>query len=82
MEMENENGQFETSDIALASYLYACGTQLLSINRRDIRRCVFVFKSPDPQLVSEWQEGKANTNALAYYNALQFLKTKIFQGGK
>lgn len=78
--MEMGNGQFETSDIALASYLYASGTQLLSINRRDIRRCIFVFKSPNPQLVSDWQEGKANTNALAFYNAFQSLKTKIFQG--
>lgn len=78
--MKNGNGQFKTSDLALAGYLYACGTQLISIDRKNIKRCLFVFKSPDPKLVSEWQEGKANTNALAYYNALQSLKTKIFQG--
>jgi hypothetical protein len=66
--------------LALASLLFCQGCQLLSIDRSNPRRCVFIFKSPDPLLISEWQEGKTNVNALAFYNAHQALKKKIFQG--
>jgi len=75
-----ETKMYETSDIALSSYLYCCGTLLLSINHDNPHRCIFVFESPNPELISKWQEGKANVNGLAFYNALQTLKRKIFRG--
>jgi len=80
--MKNKNGQFETSDIALASWLYTCGTQLLFVNRNNPRRCVFVFQHPELELISEWQEGRANGNTGAYYNALQVLKRMVYEHPK
>ena len=71
---------FETSDIALASYLYCSGTHLSGINSQNPRRCIFVFDSPKPELISKWQEGKASVNALAFHNAYQELKARLFRG--
>lgn len=75
-----ETKVFETSDIALASYLYCSGTRLSKIDRQNPRRCIFVFDSPKEGLISKWQEGKATVNALAFYNAYQALKAKLFRG--
>jgi len=71
---------YETSDIALASYLYCSGSNLADIDRHNPHRCLFVFESPKPELISRWQEGKATVNALAYHNAYQALKARLFRG--
>jgi len=73
------NERYETSDIALASYLVCSGAHLSGINRQNPRRCIFVFDSPKPELISKWQEGKASVNALAFHNAYQDLKAKIYR---
>jgi hypothetical protein len=78
--MTIEMAKYETSDIALASYLYCSGTKLSEIDRQNPRRCVFIFNSPKSDLISKWQEGKASVNALAFYNAYQALKAKLFRG--
>ena len=70
----------ETSDIALAAFLYCSGTHLSGIDHQDRRRCIFIFDSPKPELISRWQEGKANVNALAFHNAYQELKARLFRG--
>ena len=76
-----EKQTYETSDIALATFLYCSGTLLSGIDRQNPRRCTFVFDSPKPELLSKWQEGKANVNALAFHNAYQELKARLFRGG-
>jgi hypothetical protein len=78
MAMQTET--FETSDIALASYLFCSGTTLERIDRDNPKRCIFVFQLPKPELLSRWQEGKATVNALAFYNAYQNLKGKLYRG--
>lgn len=78
--MITETETYETSDIALASYLYCSGTQLLGIDRTNSQRCVFTFESPKAHILTKWQEGKATVNALAFYSAYQALKAKLFRG--
>ncbi len=80
MAMAMETETYETSDIALASYLYCSGAHLSGINRQNPRRCIFIFDSPKPELISKWQEGKTTVNALAFYNAYQALKARLFRG--
>ncbi len=77
--MAMETQTYETSDIALASYLHCSGVHLSGINRTNPRRCIFVFDSPRTELISKWQEGKANVNALAFHNAYQELKARLFR---
>ena len=43
------------------------------------RRCKFIFESPKPELFSKWQEGKANVNALAFYNAYRELQARVYR---
>ena len=82
MAMEMRNSEvYETSDIALAAFLYCSATHLSEINRTNPQRCVFVFTSPKLELISKWQEGRAIVNALAYFNAYQTLKAKLFRDG-
>ena len=71
---------FQTTDIALAAFLYCSGTYLARIDRQNPRRCIFIFDSPKPELISKWQEGKANVNALAFHNGYQELKARLFRG--
>lgn len=71
--------RYTTSDMALAAYLYSCGVNLAGIDRGNPRKCVFVFDSPQQELIVKWQEGRAVVNALAYYNAYQALKRKLFR---
>ena len=73
-----EMEKYQTSDIALASYLFCSGATFKSIDRQDPHRCIFHFDLPDVELLSNWQGGKAYVNALAYFNAYQFLKGKVF----
>ncbi len=81
MAMETKTSQaYRTSDLALATYLYCSGTKLLNIERNNGWRATFVFESPKPELISKFQEGTATCLALAYYNAYQSLKQKLFGG--
>jgi len=44
----NKEVSFETSDLNLAATLHALGASIISINRRDAGRCVFIFEdAPD-----------------------------------
>ena len=45
--MVMKTNMYETSDIALASYLFCSGTHLSEINRQNPRRCIFVFDFPN-----------------------------------
>ena len=58
--MAMEMQTYETSDIAQAAFFLASGTNLLSIDRQNPQRCIFIFDTPKPELISKWQEGKAN----------------------
>ncbi len=78
--MAMDNSLYSTSDIALASYLYCSGTVLQDIDRQNPRRCRFIFGSPMPELISTWQTGQATVNALAFYNAYQALKARLYRG--
>ncbi len=71
---------FRTSDIALASYLYCSGAQLSGIDRQNPQRCIFIFDPPQDKLLSKWQAGTASVNALAFHNAYQELKARLFRG--
>lgn len=79
MKMQMKAQTYKTHDIALSSYLYCSGVKLISIDRQNPHRCVFIFESPKAEVISKWQEGKATANALAFYNAYQFLKAQVFQ---
>lgn len=81
MQRAQSDSLYETSDIALASYLFCSGVHLSRIDRKNPQRCVFIFQLPQDELLSKWQAGKANVNALAFHNAYQELKARLFRDG-
>jgi len=58
------DGTYRTSDLYIAAWLLSRGLQLQDIDRRDRRRCDFIFMDrPDrPELVREFICGSAIGN--------------------
>jgi hypothetical protein len=71
--------KYETSDIALAAYLFASSTPMTEVNRTNPRRVLFTFQPPRQELLDKWQSGNAMINALAFHNAYQELKQRLFR---
>lgn len=74
--MNMEEAAFQTSDLPLATFLYAKGVLLLEVldTPGDIRRKVFVFSEPSPELLADFQSGTAEINVLAFANAQSTLR--------
>ena len=70
-----EEQTFQTSDLTLATFLYAKGVILREVlDTPDIRRKVFVFSEPPPELLAAFQSGNADINVLAFNNAQNTLR--------
>lgn len=71
-----EPNTFQTSDLPLATFLYAKGIKLINIRDtpNDTKRKVFVFIEPPPELLASFQSGTAEINVLAFHNAQNTLK--------
>jgi hypothetical protein len=76
-----ERQEFQTSDVALAAFLYYHDAVLADIDRSIPGRCVFVFElTPEHQLeVAGWRDGSAMVGALAYSDAYRAMKARIFR---
>lgn len=74
--MDMNNDTFPTSDLNLATFLYAKGILLQAIQDmpNEYRRKVFIFSKPPGQLLSDFQSGGAEINVLALNNAQNTLK--------
>ncbi len=76
--MSNSNSHFETSDLTLATFLYASGVILVDIDRTEPRRAIFIFEQPTKELISSYQSGTATINVLAFDNAQNELRARLF----
>lgn len=75
-----ENGRFQTSDMALAAFLYYHGANLVTIDKQNPRRCTFIFGvSPEHrELISGWRDGSAMVGALGFMSAYRTMKARVF----
>ena len=75
MNMKNED-TFPTSDLPLATFLYARGILLKEIQDipNEHRRKVFIFAMPPDDLLTAFQSGHAEINVLALNHAQNTLK--------
>jgi Domain of unknown function (DUF5659) len=78
--MNNMKNEFKTSDLYLSAFLQVRGAHLSHIERNNPQRCIFIFDNCDETSLSEWNKGTAETNAVAYTNALQRLKRTLYSG--
>lgn len=72
--------QFKTSDLNLASFLYASGVPLITLNYDDPKNILFVFSEPPSDLLTGFRMGTAEGNILAYSNARKDLLNMIKRG--
>lgn len=80
------NKYFKTTNFYLASFLYARGSELVSIDRNDPKRCVFVFvDTPQRETLLEvfnfGQENDARVmvDARKLISGIKMLKDKLYQ---
>ena len=78
MNMKSED-TIQTSDLPLATFLYASGILLKEIQDipNEYRRKVFVFAKPPDELLADFQSGNAEINVLAFNNAQNTLKALV-----
>ncbi len=77
MEMD---GKYQTSDLYVASYLLLMGLELLDVDRRDRRRCNFVFADREdrPELVHAFMVGQATGNLPTFIFHLKRAKRLLY----
>lgn len=73
-----EGGRYLTSDLGLASLLYAEGVVYHGLEGVDGTWQVnMVFDRPPVELLSGWQSGRIEVNALAFWRASRNLKHEL-----
>ena len=75
--MAMNDGHYETSDTALAAYLYSLGIKLLRIDYSLSRRAVFIFLEPNDNVIEDYTTGQATGNIQAFYRAYRTLISKL-----
>ncbi len=77
----NEDGTYQTSDLALAGALFSLGAKLLTVDRTNPRRALFVFnKEREMDAISQayWMH-QLQVDPLAYFAALKELKCRLYE---
>lgn len=65
----NHHDTFQTSDFGLATFIYASGIILETIDKADPRNAVFIFQKPPDDMLSCYQSGNAVANVHAIESA-------------
>lgn len=68
---------FATTELGLASMLYAKGVKFYGLRQTASWRFEMVFEAPEEQLLREWQAGSVEGNLLAYFRAGTTLKHSL-----
>ncbi|MBA7499454.1 hypothetical protein ES704_02198 [subsurface metagenome] len=78
--MEKMDGQYQTSDLYLAAYLLSMSLELLDVDRRDRRRCQFVFadRKDRAELVHSFMVGQATANLPDFIYHLKRAKRLLY----
>ena len=76
------DGNYHTSDLYIAAWLLSNGLELRDIDRRNPRRCDFIFADrPDRrELVQSFQYGSATGNLVDFIFHLRKAKRLLYSG--
>lgn len=79
--MENQQNNFSTSDIKIASYLLSKGLSFTGVDRSSCKKVVFIFEKSDKtsQLISDYLSDKAIVNPRVLFECFANLKSVIFK---
>ena len=71
-------GTYETSDLGLASLLYAEGVTYHGLKEQaGTWQVTMIFDRPPVEILAGWQSGRAEVNALAFWRASRNLKHEL-----
>ena len=76
----NSDESYQTSDLYVAAWLLSNGFQIRDVNRRDKRRCDFIFQDrPDrPELVRAFLQGSVTGNVADFVYYLRKVKRLLY----
>lgn len=69
---------FETSDIGLAATLHALGEPIISIDRKDVGRCLFLFNPRVQGSVQLYWNHELALDPQAVLLSLKLLKSRLY----
>jgi hypothetical protein len=70
------NGQFETTDLKLAAFLFAKDVPFDGLRWIGVSQAVFLFAKPDSEILASWLE-EPGKFIKKYEDARNFLRDKI-----
>ena len=75
-----KNGIYKTSDFYIAAWLLSKGLELKDIDRRNSRRCDFIFedRADRPELVRQFMCGSATGNVADFIYYLKRVKRLLY----
>jgi hypothetical protein len=83
MKKEHDKEEFETTDLGLASVLFAKQFELSDLDRSNPNRVKFKFKNKDSQkavtAAQEYRSSDLEVNAKRYWESMKTLKNLIYK---
>lgn len=82
--MQNNNPTFSTDSFQLASYLLCESCKLISLDKANPRRILFIFEESEQRkkLTDSFLSYKTSVEPHRLFSAQRDLKQLIYQGGK
>ena len=79
---KNDASQYNTSDLGCATALVVVGAELITLDRSNLRRVVFVFSNTSELStnVEAYWSGRLSIDAKAYFEGLKWLKARVYNG--
>ncbi len=76
----NEQSSLQTTDLALAAALQAAGVKLVSVDKTNRRRAVFVYQNSHDvqQLINNFWSGDLLLDARTYFESIKKIKDRLY----
>lgn len=79
MNMQPQTTEYKVSDLYVAAFLLANGIELLSVDKTDRRRAVFIFNSEDSEsLLAAFWSKKASIEPRSFIAAIKEAKELLY----
>jgi hypothetical protein len=74
--------EYSTTDLGLSAALLATGFELISLNKQNPNKVVFIFtrKTGIDEAIKDYWNNNLKVDAQGYFNAIKRLKNQIYSG--
>jgi len=80
--LENPEEYFFTYDLGCAASLVSSGYELLSLDRQNPKKILFIFKrtGDTDKVVDDYYSDRLRVNARTFFDNIRMLKNRIYSG--